>query len=299
MRKELIFSILLVVAMTFWGSSWASSKVLTSYTSADVITFWRFFFALMASIPLVIILRIPIRIDGSALKYLFLASITNCAYSIMFFIGVNYGAAGKGGVLVTTLTPVFVYLLTYWIHKIQNNPKMMRGNEILGLTLGIIAGICLLDLGNLSVLFSKSNVFFVLCALDWAVLTLICQRVRIHPIAINFYITLFSVLLSSPIFFFESAMLDIFSFDARFWTMLFVVSVLSTAIGTSIFYMGVAQIGAEKASSYQLLVPLIALIALVTSYFILDEIPSLLTLFGGGIAIFAIYLINVYKRAKD
>ena len=296
MRKELIFSILLVVAMTFWGSSWASSKVLTSYTSADVITFWRFFFALMASIPLVIILRIPIRIDGSALKYLFLASITNCAYSIMFFIGVNYGAAGKGGVLVTTLTPVFVYLLTYWIHKIQNNPKMMRGNEILGLTLGIIAGICLLDLGNLSVLFSKSNVFFVLCALDWAVLTLICQRVRIHPIAINFYITLVSVLLSSPIFLFESAMVDIFSFDARFWTMLFVVSVLSTAIGTSIFYMGVAQIGAEKASSYQLLVPLIAL---VTSYFILDEIPSLLTLFGGGIAIFAIYLINVYKRAKD
>ena len=296
MRKELIFSILLVVAMTFWGSSWASSKVLTSYTSADVITFWRFFFALMASIPLVIILRIPIRIDGNALKYLFLASITNCAYSIMFFIGVNYGAAGKGGVLVTTLTPVFVYLLTYWIHKIQNNPKMMRGNEILGLTLGIIAGICLLDLGNLSVLFSKSNVFFVLCALDWVVLTLICQRVRIHPIAINFYITLFSVLLSSPIFFFESAMLDIFSFDARFWTMLFVVSVLSTAIGTSIFYMGVAQIGAEKASSYQLLVPLIALVA---SYFILGEIPSLLTLFGGGIAIFAIYLINVYKRAKD
>ena len=296
MRKELIFSILLVVAMTFWGSSWASSKVLTSYTSADVITFWRFFFALMASIPLVIILRIPIRIDGSALKYLFLASITNCAYSIMFFIGLNYGAAGKGGVLVTTLTPVFVYLLTYWIHKIQNNPKMMRGNEILGLTLGIIAGICLLDLGNLSVLFSKSNVFFVLCALDWAVLTLICQRVRIHPIAIDFYIALFSVLLSSPIFFFESAMLDIFSFDARFWTMLFVVSVLSTAVGTSIVYMGVAQIGAEKASSYQLLVPLIALVA---SYFILGEIPSLLTLFGGGIAIFAIYLINVYKRAKD
>ena len=296
MRKELIFSILLVVAMTFWGSSWASCTVLTSYTSADVITFRRLFIAYMASTPIVIILRIPIRIDGSALKYLFLASITNCAYSIMFFIGVNYGAAGKGGVLVTTLTPVFVYLLTYWIHKIQNNPKMMRGNEILGLTLGIIAGICLLDLGNLSVLFSKSNVFFVLCALDWAVLTLICQRVRIHPIAINFYITLFSVLLSSPIFFFESAMLDIFSFDARFWTMLFVVSVLSTAIGTSIFYMGVAQIGAEKASSYQLLVPLIAL---VTSYFILDEIPSLLTLFGGGIAIFAIYLINVYKRAKD
>lgn len=296
MRKELVFSILLVVAMIFWGSSWASSKVLTSYTSADVITFWRFFFALMASIPLVIILRIPIRINGNVLKYLFLASIANCVYSIMFFMGINYGSAGRGGVLVTTLTPVFVYLLTYFVHKLQGNSKNMRGNEVLGLTLGILAGICLLDLGNLSVLFSESNVFFVLCALDWAVLTLICQRVRIHPIAINFYITLFSVILSSPIFFFEPAMLDIFSFDMRFWIMLCVIAVLSTAIGTSIFYMGVAQIGAEKASSYQLLVPLIALI---TSYFILGEIPSLLTLVGGGIAIFAIYLINIYKGVKN
>lgn len=296
MRKELVFSILLVVAMIFWGSSWASSKVLTSYTSADVITFWRFFFALMASIPLVIILRIPIRINGNVLKYLFLASIANCVYSIMFFMGINYGSAGRGGVLVTTLTPVFVYLLTYFVHKLQGNSKNMRGNEVLGLTLGILAGICLLDLGNLSVLFSESNVFFVLCALDWAVLTLICQRVRIHPIAINFYITLFSVILSSPIFFFEPAMMDIFSFDMRFWIMLCVIAVLSTAIGTSIFYMGVAQIGAEKASSYQLLVPLIALI---TSYFILGEIPSLLTLVGGGIAIFAIYLINIYKGVKN
>ena len=91
-------------------------------------------------------------------------------------------------------------------------------------------------------------------------------------------------------------MLDIFSFDMHFWIMLCVIAVLSTAIGTSIFYMGVAQIGAEKASSYQLLVPLIALI---TSYFILGEIPSLLTLVGGGIAIFAIYLINIYKGVKN
>ncbi|WP_299546927.1 DMT family transporter [uncultured Helicobacter sp.] len=296
MSKGVVFSILLVVAMFFWGASWPSSKVLVTYTSADVVTFWRFFIALFASIPLVIILKIPLKIDSKAFKFLLAAAVFNCLYSLMFFVGLNYGSAGKGGVLVTTITPVFVYLLTFMLYRIQNGVnKRVKGNEALGLILGIVAGICLLDLGNLQILFSKFNVFFVLCALDWAILTLVCQRIRIHPIAINFYITLFSVALFSPIFLIQPEMLEIFHFDLRFWLMLLTISVLSTAIGTSIYYMGIAQVGAEKASSYPLLVPVFALL---TSYFILGEIPSLLTLVGGVIAIFATYLINLYKPKK-
>ncbi|MCI5968593.1 DMT family transporter [Helicobacter sp.] len=297
MSKSVVFSILLVCAMLFWGASWPSSKVLVGYTGADVITFWRFFFALLASIPLVIALRIPLKIDGKAFKFLLIATVLNCLYSLMFFVGLNYGSAGKGGVLVTTMTPVFVYVLTFWLYKTQkDSSKVMRGNEILGLILGVLAGICLLDLGNLQTLFSKFNVFFVLCALDWAILTLVCQRVRIHPVAINFYITLFSAVLFSPIFLMQSAMLEIFSFDLRFWCMLLIIAVLSTAIGTSIYYMGIAQVGAQKASSYPLLVPVFAL---VTSFLILGEIPSVLTLIGGCIAIFAIYLINLYKPKQS
>ncbi|TLD80616.1 DMT family transporter [Helicobacter sp. MIT 11-5569] len=293
MPKSVVFSVLLVVAMFFWGASWPSSKVLVGYTSADVVTFWRFFVAFLASLPLIAVLRIPLRIDGKAFRYLLFAAILNCLYSLMFFVGLNYGSAGKGGVLVTTITPVFVYLLTFGLHKIQKNTnRQMKGNEILGLFLGVVAGICLLDLGSSQTIFSKFNTFFILCALDWAVLTLVCHRLRIHPIAINFYITLFSVVLFSPIFLVQPAILEIFNFDLHFWLMLFTIGVLSTAVGTSIYYMGIAQVGAEKASSFQLLVPIFALL---TSYFILGEIPSLLTLVGGGIAIFAIYLINLYK----
>ena len=81
----------------------------------------------------------------------------------------------------------------------------------------------------------------------------------------------------------------------KFWSMIFVVAVLSTAIGTSIYYMGIAKLGATRASSYQLLVPAMAL---GSSYLILGEIPSLLTIFGGILAIFATYLINIHKPKK-
>lgn len=297
MNKSLVFSILMVVAMIFWGASWPSSKILVQYTSADVITFWRFFFALLASIPLLVIFRIPLRIESKDFKLLILVAFFNSLYSILFFTGLNYGSAGKGGVLVTTMTPVFTYLLTFAIHKWQkDSTKTMSKNEILGLILGIFSGICLLNLHSLSELFGRFNTFFLLAALDWAFLTILTHKIRIHPIAINFYITFLSVIYWLPLFYFQPHLLDIFDFDLRFWGMLFVVAVLSTALGTSVYYMGVFYVGAAKASTFPLLVPASALI---TSYLILGEIPSFLTLFGGTLAIVAIYLINLYKPKSD
>lgn len=291
--KNSVFYILLVIAMSFWGASWAASKVLVEYASADVVTFWRFFFALIASIPIVILLKIPLRIDKNAFKFLFLAAICNCLYSLLYFVALRFGSAGKGGVLVTTLIPVFAYLLTFGFYKFKkDSTQKMKPNEILGLLLGIVAGGCLLNLGSMQQLFGKFNTFFVLCALDWAVLTLICRNLRIHPVAINLYITLFSVLLFSPIFAFEPTMFSVFEFEFRFWLMLFVVAVLSTAVGTSIYYLGVARVGATQASSFNLLVPATALLS---SFVILGEIPSVLTLVGGSIAVFATYLINLYQ----
>lgn len=291
MQKQIIFSILMVIAMIFWGSSWPSGKILIQYTSADIVAFWRFFFAFLASIPLILFLKISLRIDTKALKILAIAAVLNGVYSILFFIGLNYGSAGKGGVLVTVLIPIFTYLIAYRIYK-KDSQRKMKGNEILGLALGICSGICLLNLGSVAELFGKFNTLFLLCALDWAILTLVCQRLRIHPLAINFYITLFTIILYSPLFLFHSNMLEVFSYDGRFWSMLFVAAVLSTAIGTSIYYVGISKLGATKASSFQLLVPATAL---GSSFVILGEIPSILTIFGGILAIIATYLINLYK----
>lgn len=297
MQKAVIFSILMVVAMIFWGSSWPAGKVLTQYTSADIITFWRFFFAFFASLPLIVFLKISLRIDTNALKFLFLAAICNALYSIIYFMGLRYGSAGKGGVLVTTLTPVFAYLLMYCFKRIRQEKAKIKKNEILGIILGIVSGFCLLNLGSLEELFGKFNIIFIFCAFDWALLTIICQRIRIHPLVINFYITLLSLIMYAPLFLFKGEeMVQIFSFSYEFWTMLFVVSVLSTAIGTSIYYMGIAAVGATKASTFPLLVPATALIS---SYVILGEIPSVLTLFGGSLAIFATYLINIYKPKNN
>ncbi|WP_232013711.1 EamA family transporter [Wolinella succinogenes] len=81
-NEKQLFAILLFVGMIFWGGSWPSSKILTQYTSTEVITFWRFFFALLTFVPIVFALKVPLRLTPSSLKYLLLASFS--IHSILF-----------------------------------------------------------------------------------------------------------------------------------------------------------------------------------------------------------------------
>lgn len=119
-------------------------------------------------------------------------------------------------------------------------------------------------------------------------MSIFTQKIRTNPLVMNFYITLFSLVAFVPIWF-EPATYFLFEAPLRFWFHLFCVAILSTLVGTSIYYLGIKELGSAKANSFMLLVPASALIC---SYFVLGEKPSLLTLFGTALAICAIYLIN-------
>lgn len=288
-NEKQLFAILLFVGMIFWGGSWPSSKILTQYTSTEVITFWRFFFALLTFVPIVFALKVPLRLTPSSLKYLLLASFFNSLYSILFFTGLRFGFAGAGGVLVTTLIPIFAYLLSYWLYS---NP--LEKHEVSGLVLGLISGLFLLNLSHYGDLLGGGNLFFVASALSWASLTLATQKIRheVHPVAINFYTTLFSVITYAPLFLWNTNMMEIGSFDGWFWGNLLFVSCLSTAFGTTIYYQAISIVGASKASTFGLMVPVNALLL---SWLFLGETPTQETLIGGSLAILAIYLINLYR----
>lgn len=73
-----------------------------------MITFWRFFFVLLGSLIVLGFLRIPLRLEKSILKWVLIVGILNELYIFVFFIAIKYGLAGKGGVLVTTMIPIFL-----------------------------------------------------------------------------------------------------------------------------------------------------------------------------------------------
>ncbi|PAF53172.1 hypothetical protein BKH42_07440 [Helicobacter sp. 13S00482-2] len=288
MKKEFIFSVLLLIAMAFWGLSWPLSKIMIEYLSPYETACIRFGLVALSFVPVMIYLHIPFKIPKVSHKGVFLTSIFNASYSILFFVGLSLGDAGSAGVIVTTLAPILASIIGVFIH---HNSLLKR--EKIGLFLGLVSGVFLMGINHLSSLFTSFNIIFFIAALLWGSITLSSKSATSHinAIALNFYSSFFSFIVFFPSFFIFGFP-QIQNLGGIFWFCMIVVALLSTTFATTIFYKGVNILGINKGGSFTLLVPIFALLF---SCLILGEIPKLHTIIGGVIAIAAIYFINLFN----
>jgi len=62
MSKIIIFYFLLVLAMTAWGETWVSAKILIHYLKADELIFWRFFITTVRILFVLVIFKINLKL---------------------------------------------------------------------------------------------------------------------------------------------------------------------------------------------------------------------------------------------
>lgn len=279
------FTYLLILSMFLWGGGWTALKILTALIAVDVMVFWRFFIVTLSFLPILYLLKKPLKISLANLKYVAGSSILNIAFMISSFFGIKYGLAGSGSVIITTLSPVMTFLLVAIIFK-----KRLQNIQYFGLLLGILGGVVMLQLNDFSLFFNSANLFFLLSATIWAGVTMLSQhsQVHIHPVHYSFLI---SVIASIVSFFYayNSNLLAVFEQGSTFWISLIYLAVLGQSVATTIFYMASGKLGSEKTSSFMFLVPVFALFI---AWLILDEPIELHIVAGGFISILALFFIN-------
>lgn len=284
------FSYLLIFAMLLWGAGWPALKVLTYSLPLEVVSFWRYFLMIFAFIPILIYHNKPLSLSREALKYIIPSAVLNVLFMIFAFLGVKHGSAGGGGVIITTLSPVLTFFLVSLLVK-----KMLPKEQIFGLLLGFTGGMVMLKLTSVYHLFNGGEIYFLLCALVWAVLTVISQRSQasIHPVHYSFFIAIFAAV----ILFFIALPYQIdavFDEGIGFWGALLYLSIFGQTVATTIYFVASGKLGSAHASSYMFLVPLFALLS---SWILLGEAIELHILFGGSITLLGVYLINRSQRA--
>ncbi len=284
-RESNTYSWLLLLAMFFWGTGWSALKILTENLSMDVIIFWRFLLMSLAFLPILYFFKMPIRLNFSAIKFIFASSVLNIGFMMSSFYGIKYGLAGAGSIIITSLSPLMTFLLTLILFK-----NRVSNTQTFGIFLGVIGGVIILNLEDLGLFFDGSNIYFLLCALIWAGVTLLSQhsQVHIHPIHYSFIISLIATVFS---FFYgySSNFSVVFSQDSRFWSALLYLAIFGQTIGTTIFFVTSGKLGSERTSSFMFLVPVFALFS---SWLILDEAMQIHIVIGGVISMFAVYFIN-------
>lgn len=292
-QKPALFYALLVVAMMTWGISWASGKFVSGQAIPEVLLFWRFLFTVIGLIPVVYLFEKGWKIGRESLIYVIVGGIIMSFYNYLFFQGLRSGLAGAGGVLVTTMNPLFTFVITSVLLKYRPVKK-----EIAGLLLGLAGGLIMIRFWRLSVhdLIASGNLFLVGASLIWVYMTLVSQYAGKSVSALKFSLYVHGV--AALISFFLASTSDwtgVFQFSSAFWLNILYLSIISTTFGTTVYFAASQKLGSKVASSFIFIVPLTALLS---GILFLEETPDTVLLGGGSLSLMAVYLLNSTKGNK-
>jgi drug/metabolite transporter (DMT)-like permease len=280
----------MVISMVFWGASWVNVKFLSLYINEYEIVFLRMGISLIAMIPILKFMKISFKIDYRTLFLILVAAIILVLYSIYFFLGVKFGTAGLGGALVTTLIPINTFVILALWHK-----KTISLKHSFALILGAFGVLTMLNIWqfNFELIFAKHNIYFIIASLLWPALTIVSSKsVKTNPIMFTFYVYLISTLVVYIFFIDNNVFNKVLSFDYIFWLNMFVITILSTVVATSVYFIGIEKLGTKEVSSFIFLVPCSAL---GLSAIFLGEKITYTTLLGTICTIIAIYILNNIK----
>jgi len=279
------YQYLLLLAMFLWGGGWTALKILTNEQTIEVIIFWRFFLMSLTFIPILYLFNKPIKLNKNALVYIGSSAILNILFMIFSFIGVHGGLAGSGSVIITTFSPILTFILFALLYR-----KQLTKIQYFSLFLGLLGGFILLELNNVALFLHSSNIYFLLCALVWAGVTLLSQHAakHIHPIHYSFFISLIATIVSF-LYAFDSHLLSVFDESLAFWIALIYLAILGQAVATTIFFTASSKLGSQVTSSFMFLVPIFALFS---AWLVLDEPLETHIIIGGLVSILAVYYLN-------
>lgn len=287
-KQGLKFLLLMIFAMVLWGSSWISAKLIAGEASSETIAFWRLLFTFISFVPIMILKKEPFALNKKELFLVITSGFLFALYNKLFFMGLKTGLAGKGGIIVTTLNPVFTFFITITFLKYKASPL-----QITGLILGLSGGAILIKIWDITIdeLIKSGNLYFVLGAFTWALLTVVGQHTQkaLTFIAFCFYMYGFASLFSF-VFAIHKEPFSVLECGVFFWAHILFLSVIVVSIATTLYFIASAKIGSNKASSFTFLVPCVAIFF---AWLILNEIPDIQIFIGGSLSLIAIYLINI------
>jgi len=285
-KSNNLFYFLMLLAMIGWGMSWVSVKILGKYINEYEMILFRFGITAVTMIPIILWMKHSFRITLREFWIVLLASVSFFAYMKYFFLGVKLGTASLGGAFVTTMIPIMTFVLLA-----LTGAKKVTRRELGALIVGGIGVMTILGIWNktLDEILVIHNLYFVLAAFLWAVLTIISSKNRtLSVLVFTFYLYVITVGVDL-LFFVDLSAIDLHSFDSTFWLHIGLISLLSTTFANTVYFIGIEKLGAGEVSSFVFLVPFAAI---GLSILFLGEKISIWMIVGTVMTLFAVKILN-------
>ncbi|MDR2153139.1 MAG: DMT family transporter [Helicobacteraceae bacterium] len=283
MKKQPLL-VAIFFAMIAWGVSWPCMKTLNEYLDTPQLVFMRYALTAAALIAIAALARNKLAIDRQSLLIAIVAGALTDVFGYLVFLGVTFGAAGLGGAFINAVSPIITYLLAMALFR-----RKAASLDFAALAIGFIGALLMLNVWEFEIgeIFSKYNALFISAAFTWSIIALLSARSHANTIAFSFYLYLSATLFATP--FIDFGAIELTKTDMRFWSAMIFVSVISTAIASTLFFLGSKKLGADKVSVFMFVTPASAIISSAIMY---GERLNFAEFAGIALAIAAVYILN-------
>jgi drug/metabolite transporter (DMT)-like permease len=297
-RTSMRYYAMLIVAMSFWGGSWPSAKILVGIAPPLTIGFFRF---LTSSILFLILIFLtetqPRRIfQKSNFKILFLVGLTGVfGYGVLFLTGMRFTTATQGAI-IAGFNPATVSLVAHLYHK-ERLPQKWQYSGFLLAFLGVIFVVGIQALLEFNLDYLVGNLIILGAMFTWGLYSSIGKEAmkKLSPLEV----TAGGSIIGAFLFGIGALTEEVWALpamvDPMFWMNALYLGVCVTFIGFLFYFISINKLGATRAGGFINLVPVFGT---VFSYFILNDIIYWTYGIGLILVVFGIIII-VFPNKKE
>lgn len=284
----------LVLTMFLWGGTFIAGRLLAGAVEPASAAFLRFF---IASVAMVVVTR---SLEGKFyvpparlwLPLILLGMTGVFAYNVFFFNGLQHISAGRASLIVAGTPLVITVFAALFLRE------RLTFLKTCGILVSLAGAIMVISNGHPGSLFTggfgPGEQALVGCVLSWSAYSLIGRSVlrSLPPLTAVCYSSIIGTLLLA----FPAAQAGLFShlsaISMASWVSLAYLGLGGTALGFSLYYIGIKKIGASRAGIFINLVPVFSILL---SWFILGETIRPAVLAGGLLVLTGVTMANYHQ----
>lgn len=262
MKKQWITYGMLFIATATWGSAFIAGKIAVQSLEPATVAFLRFLGAAILLFPIMWVMekkrKKPTLKDYGLFAVLGLTGIA--VYNICFFIASKHAPVIKSSLFIAS-NPVLIVLLSGLFLK-----EKITKNHIIGMVIALTGATFIITEGHLLSLFEFgfAPIDFVLlgAVISWALYSVVGKVVlrKYSAVESTTYAVAFGTLFLFPFAYFETSWHDILQVSSSTWVAISHMSIFVTVISFIMYYYGIKEVGAAKASIFINVMPVSAVI---------------------------------------